>query len=140
MILQATAAGETHGLIGTLPNSVPFDDFKNMKPADAEKMRKQKKEDEKLVKARYINHQEKHLGRLEKPYCKYAGDPIQTYRLIHDHEYMLPLGFVNEVNDYRLPVREGLQSVDGKEISANGEPLKSDRFERVHELVPVSFR
>lgn len=139
-MLLATASGEQHGLIRTLPNSVPFDDFKSMKPEHAENMRKQKKEDARRVKARYINHEERENGRLDKPYCKYAGDPIEQYHLIHDYEYTLPLGMVNEVNESRMPVREGLQSVDGNPVNKDGSPLARDKTKRVHELVPTSFK
>ena len=103
-------------------------------------MRKQKKEDEKLVKARYYNHEYKENGRLYKPYVKYAGDPIRIYNLIHDHTYELPLGFIEEVNAVTIPVREGLQEVDGKSVTNDGSPLNKDSVRREHELVPTSFR
>jgi len=139
MIVQCLSTGEQHGLIGTLPNSVPFDDFKNMKTEHAEKMRKQKKEDSKVVKARYINRRGIH-ERLEKPYCKYAGDPIQLYKLVPEMVYSLPLGFINEVNESQgIPLRADLQSIDGKDVNNDGTPLQRDRYEKIHELVPVSF-
>lgn len=139
-VVRATACGEEHGLIGTLPNAVAFDDFKNISPEHKEKMRKQKKEDERMVKVRYINHEEQERGRYKQPYVKYAGEPIHIYNLIHDEEYSLPLGLVNEINDMKSVQREGLQSVDGKEINGSGEPLKKDKFKRVHECVPVGFK
>ena len=43
-LLMATASGEQHGLINTLTNSVPFDDFKSMTPANKAKLEKEKKE------------------------------------------------------------------------------------------------
>lgn len=139
-LVQVTAWGEEHGLISTLPNAVPFDDFKNIDPANKEKMRKQKKEDERMVKVRYINHEEGSQGRFRQPYVKYAGEPIQMYNLIHDYEYTLPLGFVNEINEMKAVEREGLQSVDGRDISNDGAPLKKDRFKRVHECFPIGFK
>ena len=138
LIKQVTAWGEEHGLINTYPNSVPFDDFKNLDPSKKEEMKKMKKEDSKMVKARYINHEEGSKGRLQKPYCRYAGDPILQYNLIHDHEYELPYGFVREVNESRVAVREGLQSVDGKDVN-NGSPVARDSTKRHHELVSTSF-
>jgi hypothetical protein len=139
MILQATATGEQHGLIGVLPNSVPFDDFKNMKPEYAERMRKKKKDDERMVDVEYINHDEKN-GRLYKPYCRYAGEQIQLWNFIAGYQYKVPMGLVEEVNAMRTPVRSGLQSVDGKDINRNGVPLEKDTFERTHQLIPTSFR
>ena len=138
-IRLVTAWGEEHGLINTYPNACPNDDFKHAEPSIKESLKKLKKDDSKMVKARYINHEEGKQGRLQKPYCKYAGEPIQQFRLIHDYEYTLPLGFVNEVNSTRVPVREGLQMVDGKEINSNGSPADRDSVKRHHELVPVGF-
>jgi len=51
----ATASGEMHGLINTLTNSVPFDDFKSMKPEHQKEMQRQKKEDSKIVEVEYLN-------------------------------------------------------------------------------------
>lgn len=137
-ITLATSWGEEHGLINTYPNAVAFDDFKHLDPSLKESMRKRKKEDAKMVKVRYINHEEREKGRLQKPYCRYAGDPIQQYNLIHDFEYELPLGFVKEVNESRIAVREGLQSVDGVDVN-NGAPVGKDKVKRHHELVSCSF-
>lgn len=137
-ITMCTAAGEEHGLIATLPNSVPFTDFKNMKPENAEKCRKEMKEDARTVKARYINHEGRN-ERLEKSYCRWPGEPIQKWKLIPDHEYTLPMGFIKEVNETRKAVRSGLQTVDGEPVNKDGSPLEKDRFERVHELVPTKF-
>lgn len=138
-VIQATVSGEQHGLINTLTNSVPFDDFKHMTPEMKEKVKKEKKEDARLVKARYINHRGMH-ERLTKSYCRYSGDPILQYHLIPGREYELPIGFIKEVNDVRMPVRSGLVSVDGKSINNDESPLSKDLpGERLHELVPTSF-
>lgn len=133
------AMGEQHGLLASLPNSVPFDDFKNYAPELREKLRKEKKENDRLVKVRYINHQEQARGRFEQPYVT-PGEPIQIWRLIHDHEYTLPYGFVKQINDLRGVQREGLQSVDGKEVQNSGAPIQRDKPMRIHECVPVSFK
>ncbi len=50
-IPMATAAGEMHGLINKLTNSVPFDEFKNFKPEHKKDLEAQKKEDSRIVKA-----------------------------------------------------------------------------------------
>src|SRR5271155_4083255 len=97
-IARATTSGELHGLINTLTNSVPFDGFKHMEPAERTKIEKMKKEDSKMVKAEYMNSRGRH-ERLTKPYCRYAGDPIHVYHLIAGRVYELPKGFVDEVND-----------------------------------------
>lgn len=136
-----TAAGEQHGLINTLSNHVPFDDFKSMSPAHKTKVEKEKKEDSRLVKAEYLNSRGKH-ERLTKPYCKYAGDPIEIYHLIPGHTYELPLGFVNEVNDKNkiMKKRSGLLEVDGKGAQSSGAPLEDDiEGEWLHKLIPVGF-
>src|SRR5579864_4674783 len=93
-----TASGEQHGLLYQLSNSVPFDDFKHMKPEHRKEVIAQKKEDDKIVKAEYLNSRGKH-ERLTKPYCRYAGDPIQMWHFIPGKQYDVPLGLVKEVND-----------------------------------------
>lgn len=140
-ITLATAAGEQHGLINTLTNSVPFDDFKNMKPEHKKELERQKKEDARLVKAEYMNSRGRH-ERLTKPYCRYAGDPIQVWHLIPGRVYELPLGFINEVNDKNkiMKKREGLVEVDGKPAQKSEAPLGHDEDgEWLHKLIPVSF-
>lgn len=126
--------GEEHGLIKTVANSVQDNDFKYMDQKTKEKCKKQREEDKKMVKARYINHRGAN-ERLTKPYCRWAGDPIHTYHLIPGKEYDLPKGFVDEVNNplYKPMKRSGL-------VDKNNNVLMSDKPEdKIHELVPVSF-
>lgn len=140
-LLLSTASGELHGLINTLTNSVPFDEFKNMKPEHKKEMERQKKEDSRFVKAEYMNSRGMH-ERLTKPYCKYSGDPIQVWHFIPGKTYEVPVGLVNEVNDKNkvMKRREGLLSVDGDEVQKNGAPLSRDQEgEWLHKFVPVSF-
>lgn len=140
-LMMATAGGETHGLINTLTNSVPFDDFKNMKPEHKKELEKQKKEDSRLVKAEYMNSRGRH-ERLTKPYCKYAGDPIQIWHFIPGKTYEVPLGLVNEVNDKNkiLKRRAGLVSLDGAPVQASEAPLDQDQDgDWLHKFVAVGF-
>jgi len=140
-ITLSTASGELHGLINTLTNSVPFDDFKNMKPEHKKEMERKKKEDARIVKAEYMNSRGRH-ERLTKPYCKYAGDPIQIYHLIPGKTYELPFGLIEEVNDKskHIPKRSGLVSIDGQSIRKDESPLEKDEEgEWLHRLVPVGF-
>ena len=136
-----TAQGEQHGLINTLTNSVPFDDFKNFKPEHKREMEKLKKDESKLVKAKYMNSRGRH-ERLTKPYCRYAGDPVQIWHFIPEKEYDVPLGLIKEVNDKnkRLPKRSGLVSIDGEPIKRDESPLDKDEAgEWLHQFVPVAF-
>lgn len=140
-LLMSTAGGELHGLINTLTNSVPFDDFKNMKPEHKKEIQAQKKEDAKLVEVEYMNSRGRH-ERLTKPYCRYAGDPIQVWHMIPGKRYTVPMGFVKEVNDATkyIPRRSGLVSVDGNSIRKDDSPLDKDEAgEWIHKLVPVGF-
>lgn len=138
-VVQCTANGEEHGLIGTLTNSVEFNDFKNMEPKHAEECRKQKADDARIVKVKYINSRGKH-ERLTKPYCRYAGDPIQQWHLIPGYVYEVPYGFVKEVNEVKVPKRSGLVSLDGSDINRDGSPLDRDTAaENLHLLVPAEF-
>lgn len=140
-LMLATASGEAHGLINTLTNSVPFDDFKNMKPEHQKELQKQKKDDARLVKAEYMNSRGRH-ERLTKPYCKYAGDPIQIWNFIPGKVYDVPLGLVNEVNDKNkiMKKREGLVSVDGAPVTASEAPLgRDEEGDWLHKFFAVGF-
>lgn len=132
--LLVTATGEEHGLINTVSNSVPFDDFKHMAPADKIKAEKLKKEECKIVKARYINHRGQN-ERLRKPYCRWSGEHITTWNFIPGNVYEVPMGLVNEVNDpnKRLKQRSEVLDASGKITDKDGPP------EIIHEFVPISF-
>ncbi len=131
-VLMATENGETHGLINTLPNSVTDDGFKDMSPEMKSKCEKQKKEDNRMVKARYINHRGNH-ERLTKPYMRWAGDVIKIYHLIPGKTYDLPKGFVDEVNNNPGLAKRGERVENDQVIMRDGTP------EKLHELVPISF-
>lgn len=138
---MATAGGELHGLINTLTNSVPFDDFKNFKPEHRKELQNQKKEDARLVKAEYMNSRGRH-ERLTKPYCKYAGDPLEIWHFIPGKTYDVPLGLVNEVNDKNkiMKRREGLVSIDGNPVQNTEAPIAQDQEgDWLHKFTPVSF-
>lgn len=136
-LLMSTASGELHGLINTLTNSVPFDDFKHMTPSNKSKIEKEKKEDARLVKVEYLNSRGKH-ERLTKPYCKYSGEPILVYHFIPGKSYEIPLGLVKEVNDKSkiMKKRSGLLEIDGEKVTKEGSPLDKDEDgEWLHKFV-----
>ncbi len=130
--LMKSENGEEHGLVNTLANSCADNGFASMKPEIKAKAEKLRKEESRVVKARYINHRGKN-ERLDKPYCRYAGDPIQIFHLIPDNVYELPLGFINEVNSVRLAQRSEVLDKDGIPTKKDGKGLQ------IHELVPVAF-
>ena len=129
-----TESGEEHGLMKRLGNSVSSADaFKNMDPAVKAKAEALKKEESRLVKARYINHRGQH-ERLDKPYCRWAGDPISIYHFIPGHTYEVPLGLVNEINNSPGLARRS------EVLDSNGMPTKKDgQTEKLHEMVNASF-
>jgi hypothetical protein len=125
--------GETHGLINVLANSVPDNGFKRFSESFRPEMIKMKKEDSKIVEARYLNSR-KGKEILQKPYMKYEGEPIQIWKFIHNHVYKLPQGLVNEVNDQMaLPKRSEI--LDSKGVATT----MDDKGEKLHEFVPVRF-
>lgn len=129
---RVTASGEEHGLIKTLANSVPAHNFEKFSAEMKTKLEKQKKHENSVVKARYINHRGMH-ERLTKPYMRWAGDPIQMWHLIPGEVYDLPMGFVEEVNAAKLAKRSEV-------LDANGMPTKKEgQAITIHELVPISF-
>ena len=127
-----TESGEQHGLINTLANSVSDHGFKHFDPKWKKEAEKMKAEDHKMVKARYINKRGNH-ERLDKPYCRWAGDPIRIYHLIPGYTYDLPMGFVNEINSKKNISRSDRVDESGKIAT------KDTVAEAIHELVPVSF-
>ncbi len=139
MTALLTASGEQHGLINTIGNSVAFDDFKHMDPKTKAKCEKEKKEDQRMVRARYINMRGKH-ERLQKPYCRWSGEPIRMYNLIPGFVYELPMGMIKEVNEKKNIKRSGLVSQDGQALKKDESPLDKDVYEdNLHQLVPVDF-
>jgi hypothetical protein len=140
-LMMSTAGGELHGLINTLTNSVPFDEFKGFKPEHKKELERQRKEDARIVKAEYLNSRGRH-ERLTKPYCKYAGDPIQIWHFIPGKVYEVPLGLVNEVNDKNkaMPKRAGLVSLDGNPVKKDESPLERDEEgDWLHKFIAVGF-
>lgn len=140
-LMMSTASGELHGLINTLTNSVPFDEFKNFKPEHKKEMERRRKEDCKIVRAEYMNSRGRH-ERLTKPYCAGSGEPIQIWHFIPGKVYEVPLGLVKEVNDKNkhMPKRSGLVSVDGEAIRKDEAPLEKDEEgDWLHKFVAVGF-
>lgn len=139
-IVQVTPTGEEHGLVGVFSNSVEFNDFKHMSAKHAEDLRKQKKQDAKLVKVRYHNSRGRH-ERLDKHYCRYAGDRIEKWHLIPGYVYEVPYGFVKEVNGMQPMQRSGLMEVDGAPVQKSKAPLEADqKAELLHYLYPADFQ
>lgn len=136
-----TAAGEMHGLINTLTNSVPADDFKHFKPEYKKEMERRKKDDAQIVKAEYMNSRGRH-ERLTMPYTLGSGEPINIYHFIPGKVYEVPKGLVRTVNDKnkRLPRRSGLVSVDGNSVNKDDSPLATDQEgEWLHKFVAAGF-
>lgn len=125
--------GEKHGLINKVGNSVTTDGFQHMSPDVKGKAEKKKKEDSRIVKARYINHRGQ-SERLDKVYCLGGGEPIQSWHCIPGYTYEMPIGLVNEVNNSPgLPRRSEVVDAQGMPTTKDGIP------ERIHELVPIGF-
>lgn len=125
--------GERHGLINTVGNSVPDSGFKHMNPTMKAKAEKLKKEESKVVKAKYLNYRGTH-ERLSKPYCRWEGDPIQMWHFIPNETYEVPMGLVNEVNSSPGLARRS------EILDAHGRPtMKEGKAEKLHEFVAIGF-
>lgn len=129
-----TASGEVHGLINSVGNSVQGQgNLSHMAPADKEKAEKLKKEEQKIVKARYINYRGPQ-ERLDKMYMRWAGEPIEKYHFIPNEVYEVPMGLVKEINESPGLVKRS------EVLDANGTPTVRDGASiKTHEFVPVSF-
>ncbi len=135
---MVTESGEEHGMINVLANSCKDNGFAHMEPEWKAKAEKMKKDDNKKIKARYLNKNGDH-ERLTRPYCRWAGDPIQIWHFIPGYEYEVPKGLVDEVNNTRLAERGGLVGIlkDGKETAKVRD--KDGKGSQIHQFVPVSF-
>jgi hypothetical protein len=129
MVIQVTGYGEEHGLLRTIPNSCK-EGFKGMSPEDKAAAEKEKKNDAKMVKCRYFNRQSRD-GILEKPYCRYAGEPIQIWKFLSDYEYTVPYGLFKEVNDTKRPKRDNEE--DSRRKPRDSSP------ETIHELIAIGW-
>ncbi len=133
IVKMVTEGGEEHGCINSVGNSVREDGFKYMTPEVRAKAEKKKKEDSKIVKARYINHRGQN-ERMDKVYCLGGAEPIQSWHCIPGYVYEMPLGLVEEVNKSPgLPRRSEVLDASERPTTKDGPP------ERIHELVPISF-
>lgn len=133
MKLLVTPNGEQHGLINSVANSVKSSDLKNLDPKIREKAKKKREEDSKIVKARYINFKGPN-ERLNKFYCQWEGDPIQTWKFIPDQVYEVPMGLINEINEHMgMIVRSEILDSKGVPTMKDGAPRKE------HQFIPISF-
>jgi predicted metal-dependent hydrolase len=132
-LTQRTRNGIEHGLINTVANSVPDNQFKRFAEKDRVWLEKQKKEDEKLVYKRYLHADGEKEGAaiewLQRPYYKYEGQPITTWRFIHDNCYWIPKGLCDEVNQQpALPKRSEILDANGVPTKEEGKAKKIHRF------------
>jgi len=133
-LTKIASNGLQHGLINTVGNSVPDNGFKHFSEKNKPKMEALKKKDEELVKVQYL-HKDGKNERLERPYMKYAGQPITFWRFLHGETYEIPRGLAEDINDpkKRQMKRSGL-------IGPNGQPLETDQLEDpIHRVVAIGF-
>lgn len=130
---QVTSTGREHGLINVRSNAVNDSDGKRFKEKDREAMKKKRAYESEMVKVRYVNTKGKSDG-FPKPYCRWDGDPILTYLFLPNHEYEIPRGLANEVNEHKEYQRSGLLDATGKK-----ELLKDVTVQGEHLFVAVSF-
>lgn len=131
-LVLTTERGELHGLMNVVANSVPDNDFKHFSPENKAKLEKLRKEDARMVRARYVNSRTNN-GVLEKPYCRYAGDHIQMWRFISGYEYDVPMGLINEVNSKRVIERAEKEQKDGTFST------KDRLVEGEHQFIPTKW-
>lgn len=128
---QRTASGEEHGLIKVVANSVPNSEGKRFKEKDRVSMQKLRDEQSRMVKVQYINTRGTEQ-RLTLPYMLWDGDPILTYNFIPEHEYEIPQGLKDLVNQKKKQKRSDLIDPHTKQ------PMMTDKLESTeHRFVSV---
>jgi hypothetical protein len=139
---QVAADGTLHGLMDELANDSQESDMNKLNERIKNECQMRKEDDATVLRARYLN---KH-GRgewMDKAYCRWPGDRIQIWRLLHGHEYDLPKGLINEVNNGAVDQGGGLIERTREEFARNeresGAVTNERKRDKIHELVPVSF-
>ncbi|MFZ4638234.1 MAG: hypothetical protein ACOYMC_12555 [Pirellulales bacterium] len=122
--------GEKHGLINSMGNNVVKKEIENCK--DKEKFEKARKEDGRVVKAKYLNARGDG-ERCSKVYMRWPGDRIQFWHFIPGETYDVPMGLVNEVNATSLAQRSEVLDKDGMPTKRDGKSL------HIHQFVAVGF-
>lgn len=129
-----TKSGERHGIINRVANSVTEDQMKKFSEKDRSKMEALRKEQSRPVKVQYLNSRGKN-ERLTTPYCKWAGDPIDSWHFIPEEIYEVPMGLVEQVNDKNKHIPKRSEVLD-----KNGRPTAVDgSSEWLHKLIPAGF-
>lgn len=126
--------GQRHGCINEVANSVPDDGFKRFAEKDRESMKLLREKQAKVVKAKYINYRGPNEI-LETQYMKWAGDPITSWRFIHDQEYEVPMGLVEQINDPKKRLVKRSEVLDAKGVPT----AKDGAAEQIHAMIPVAF-
>lgn len=127
---RKTKSGFSHGLINFFANSVKESPIKDAKIK--EKLEKEKKRDEEVLSVRYINRKERE-GRLERPYMKYAGDPVTQWIFLSNETYDVPRGLVEDVNKMHTFAKKRSDILDKDGIALE----QDDSADIEHEFVGV---
>ena len=89
---------------------------------------KAKKEDSKLVKGIFKNH-ECQGGDVIFSIRLYKGEPVRTYHLIDGHDYELPLGVARHINrQCKYKKHKWLVDKDGNKMISPDKPVERYSF------------
>ncbi len=131
MLTQVTN-GVEHGLVKSVSNSVKFN-LKRFAEKDRESMKKLRDDECKLVTVTYLNL-ENSLYPLEMMYCDWDGEPLQSWKFIHEHQYTVPAGLVKKINKSGIAVRPNEEFEKSGRITANKSSVKAQ-----HRFVSTTF-
>jgi hypothetical protein len=140
LILRTTASGVVHGLVNRVANSIQTDGFEHMKPDMKAKCIKEKAENAKIVKARYVNKDPGSI--LEMPYTLGGGEPIDSWVFLDQEVYDVPKGLVKQVNGTQWVQRN---KDDSTEEVGKGTSSFKDSGEKIigrirqHQFFPVAM-
>ena len=125
--------------MNVMTNNVPNHNYETYEATVKSEILKMRKEDSRKVKIKYQNQRGDH-ERLEMTYCKYAGDPIQVWKFIPGLVYEVPYGLAKQVNESKMPIREGFIAGD-KDLEGTGAPLAADKIPSsgIHLMYPATF-
>lgn len=127
-----TDQGLEHGFIDKLANSVEDHGFKHMSEPNRKHMIAEKARCLKPVKFQYLHMRNQENGKWEGYYgADWPGEPLRGYRLLHGHEYVLPQGLKDKVDEMGSPKRSGLIDTNGQELMQDGKKEKTHMLVRV---------
>lgn len=121
-----------HGCLYEIANSNKTPHTEHMSGKAKAEYEKRQKEEEKIVRARFIIGNKRELWN-DIGHCVGPGKPLCQYRFLDGHVYEIPKGLVQKVN------REGVRVKRADRVLPSGQVAENEERIVHREFVPVNF-